>query len=252
MAMTEEKTKTQRGDNIENLDQYMLHGKSEIMQRFKQLAKGKSMVTAHYENGSTMNTLVIDVIRDMDLVVLDYGVDEKQMQQLLQSGRVIFKSQFEGVTVQFSTNSLTKAKFQNEAVIAIPIPASMLWLQRRQAYRVKVPRGMPSSCEIPLKDGRSIRLGVFDISVGGISLSDDTSQIEVENGQVLENCTLDLPGHGKFVVHLDIRAHFPVNKHKPAAGQRLGCSFRNIGMTDGAIIQRYIHSIETLRKRTED
>jgi flagellar brake protein len=252
MATPEEKPKNQRTDNIENLDQYMLHSKSEIVTRLKQLVKGKPMVTAHCDNGLTMNTSVIDIIREMELVVLDYGIDERLVQQVLQSGRVIFKSQLEGVTVQFTATSLTKAKYQNEPVIAAPIPASMLWLQRRQAYRVRIPLGMPIYCDIPYKQDTTVKLKLFDISAGGLSLNDDDMQLQVDNGVVLEKCTLDLPGHGKFTVDLAIRTRFPISRHDPSAGQRLGCAFYNLGMTDGAIIQRYIHTIEALRKRTED
>lgn len=252
MTASEEKPKSQRNDNVENLDQYMLHSKGEINQRLKQLIKGKSMVTAHCDNGTTMNTSIIDIIREMELVVLDYGIDEKLVQQLLQSGRVIFKSQFEGVTAQFTTTSLTKAKYQNEPVIAVPIPATMLWLQRRQAYRVRIPLGMPVYCEIPFRDGVIQKFKLFDISAGGISLDDEDNLLKGEPGNVLENCTLELPEFGRVTLQLEERNCFPINKNDPGRGQRCGFCFYNLGMTDQALITRYIHAIETLRKRTED
>ncbi|MBI3562251.1 MAG: flagellar brake protein [Gammaproteobacteria bacterium] len=252
MTSREETPSPQRTDNVENLDDFMLHHSGEIVQRLKQLAKGKNMVTAHGDNGVTLNTSVIDIISEMELVVLDYGIDEKLVQQLLQSNRVMFKSQHAGVTAQFSAHSLTKAKYQNEPVIAVPIPETLLWLQRRQAYRVRIPLGIPLFCEVPYQENTVLRLKLHDISGGGLSLYDEDTLIQVENGGVLERCALELPGSGRLTLDLQVRNRFPINKRDPSTGQRMGCAYHRMGISDRANIQRYIHSIETLRKRTDD
>jgi c-di-GMP-binding flagellar brake protein YcgR len=250
--MTTNDGKPQRADNVENLDQFMLYNKGEIAQRLRQLAKDHCMVTAYFDNGATMNTRVIDLIREMELVVLDYGVDEKLVQQLLQSNRVIFKSQHDGVTAQFTATSLTRAKYQNEPVIAAPMPTSLLWVQRRQSYRVRIPLGIPSWCKIPWTNETTLRLKIYDISGGGLALVDEENNLHVQNGVILENCTLELPEFGTDQVNLRVCSCFPNNKRDPDAGQRIGCAFSNLGMSFGASIQRYINSIETLCKRTED
>ncbi len=250
--MTDDNPKQHRADNIESLDQFMIYNKGEIAQRLRLMAKDHCMVTAYFDNGATMSTRVIDLIREMELVVLDYGIDERLVQQLLQSNRVIFKSQHEGVTAQFTATSLTRAKYQNEPVIAAPMPVSLLWVQRRQSYRVRIPLGMPIWCEIPWKNATTVRLRVYDLSGGGISLVDEENVLQVQNGIVLENCTLTLPEFGADQINLRICSCFPNNKRDPDAGQRIGCAFTHLGMSFGATIQRYINSIETLCKRTED
>lgn len=253
MSPAEDKPKNQpHVNNIENLEQYMLYNKGQIVQRLKQLVKNKGMITAYADNGVSMNTALVGILTENDLLVLDYGVDESLVQQIINSKRVIFKTQFEGINIQFTTNSLTKAKYQNEPAIAVPIPANLLWLQRRQSFRVRIPLGMPAYCDIPAQDGSTIRLRIFDISAGGISVSDEGMKISGDSGLIYSNCQLDLPGFGRITLSLETRNCFKIKKTDPAQGQRCGFSFHQMGMTDEAAIMRYIHSVETLRKRTED
>lgn len=253
MSPAEEKPKHQpHVNNIENLEQYMLYNKGQIVQRLKQLVKVRNMVTAYADNGVSMNTAIVGILTENDLLVLDYGVDESLVQQVINSKRVIFKTQFEGINIQFTTNSLTKAKYQNEPAIAVPIPANMLWLQRRQSFRVRIPLGMPAYCDFPGPDGTITRLRIFDISAGGLSVSDETMKLKAEAGTIISNCQLDLPGFGRINMSLEIRNCFMTKKTDPSQGQRCGLAFHQMGMSDESIIMRYIHSVETLRKRTED
>jgi c-di-GMP-binding flagellar brake protein YcgR len=238
--------------NIEEQQKFVVTGRSAVIQKLRQLAKHKSLVTAYFGNGKSAITAVVDIIRDMDLVAMDYGTDEATNQELLNAKRIHFTTQVEGVNAQFSANSIIKAKYQGESVFAIPIPEEMLWMQRREYYRVRVPLGTPAHCRFTDPQGREHRMPVFDISVGGIALLDEHSRFKAEAGQLLEDCELELPEHGTGQVKLEVRNAHPHRSGQQANAQRIGCLFVDLGMSFGATIQRYIHEIETLRKRVED
>ena len=236
--------KQARLDSVENQEEFLVNNRIGIMQKLRRLAKENCMVTASFNGGSqSMNTAIIDVIRDMDLIALDYGPNEKLNQQMLQADRIIFKTDLEGIDVQFTTTSITKAKYQGQPVFAVPIPASILWIQRRQFYRVRVPLGVPAYVEIERASGGYDKFALYDISAGGLSLIDEHHRLNLEPGVLIENCRLFLPEHDSGEVTLDVRARFPVNRSKREAGQRLGCSFVNLNMTFGANIQRYIQLV---------
>lgn len=242
-----------RKDNIENQEDYLVQNRIGIVQKLRQLAKANCMVTATFNGGNqTMNTAVIDVIRDKELIALDYGPSESINAQLLAADRVIFKADLDGIDVQFTVNAINKARYQGEPVFAVPIPDSLLWIQRRQAYRVRVPMGVPAHVEITLESGEVEKCTVLDISAGGLAFHDLRYRLNLDPGALINNCKLVLPNQGSADVNLEVRNRFQVNRNKREAGQRLGCSFINLNMNFGANIQRYIHELELLRRRTED
>jgi c-di-GMP-binding flagellar brake protein YcgR len=245
--------KQARNDSAENQEQYLVNNHIGILQKLRRLAKANCMLTATFNGGAqSMNTVIIDVIRDMDLIALDYGPDESLNKQMLQADRIIFKTGLEGIDVQFTATSITKAKFQGEPVFAIPIPESMLWIQRREFYRVRVPMGVPAHIEIERENGACDQYKVHDISAGGLAIHDEHYRLNLETGILIENCRLFLPEFDSGEITLEVRGRFPINRSKREAGQRVGCSFVNLNMSFGAQIQRYIHSLEILSKRTED
>lgn len=245
--------KKARHDSAENQEEFLVQNRIGIVQKLRQLAKNNCMVTATFNSGSqTMNTAILEVIRDMDLIALDYGPNEAMNQLMLQAERIIFTAELEGIDAQFTATSITKAKYQGQPVFAIPIPDSMLWIQRRQFYRVRVPLGVPAYMEIDNESGGYDKYTVLDISAGGLAIQDEHYRLNLDAGILLDKCRLFLPEHGSGEITLEVKNRFPVNRSKREAGQRLGCAFINLNMSFGANIQRYIHAMEVLRKRTED
>ncbi|MBI1423123.1 MAG: hypothetical protein GC149_06630 [Gammaproteobacteria bacterium] len=245
--------KQARQDSAVNQEEFLVANRIGIVQKLRQLAKNNCMVSATFNGGTqTMNTAILEVIRDMDLVALDYGPNESINQQMLKADRIIFKSELEGIDVQFTVSSITKAKYQGQPVFAIPIPDTLLWIQRRQAYRVRVPLGVPAHVELVNESGGTDRYTVLDISAGGLAILDEKYRLNLEPGTLLDRCRLLLPEHEAAEIVLEVRSRFPNNRNQREAGQRLGCAFVNLNMAVGANIQRYIHALEILRKRTED
>lgn len=243
--------KHSRHDSAVNQEDFLVANRIGIVQKLRQLTKNNCMVAATF-NGSahTMNTAIIDVIRDMDLVAIDYGPDEAINQQMLKAERIIFKADMEGIEVQFTVTSITKAKYQGQPVFAIPIPDTILWIQRRQSYRVRIPLGVPAYIELEHEAGHADKYQIIDISAGGLSIQDDNYRLKLEPDTLLNNCLLLLPEQSGAEITLEVRNSFPVDRNDPDAGQRLGCAFLNLNMSIAANIQRYIHSLEVLRKRT--
>ena len=240
-------------NSAENLEEYLIENQAGVIGKLKLLAKNNTMVTAMYNNGaSSMNTAVIEVIRDMDLVVLDIGPTESQNEQLLNANRIFFKAEMDGVDAQFTANSITRAKLKGEPVFAIPIPENMLWVQRREFFRVRIPLGAPAYCEIKQVDGSFRKYKVYDMSSGGLSIHDEFEDLEVDNDVVLSACKLELPEHGHSQVNLKVCNIIPMKIGDKPAGRRIGCAFVNLGMSFAATVQRYINTVEAQRRRMDD
>lgn len=241
-------------DNIENTEKYLLHSRGEIIQKLRMLAKDKCLISAHFNAGQdSLITAVIDVLKEKELLALDYGSNEKVNEKLLKADRIVFKTQHHGITAQFSAKNIIKAKLKGQPVFAVPLPEDLLWVQRREYYRIRVPLGIPIECHHTDDNGETRVHTVIDISSGGVALSDPDYHFDLEDaaGTVLQNCRIVLPEYGEGLVSLEIRNQLPLKFDDPGAGQRIGCSFVSIGADFEANIQRYIHHIEAQRKQLE-
>lgn len=240
----------EKRDNIENMEHCLLHGRSEIMQKLRQLGKKNSLVSLHFNDESMLST-VIDVIPDRNLLVLDYGANEKLNQKLIKHNRAIVKTDYDGIVAQFTIKEIRKARLKGKPTFASDMPETMLWVQRREAYRVKIPLSEKVICKLTYGQDNHVTYPVLDISSGGIGLFDADDELELEPGRVFHNCKLSLGGHDSDYIDLEIRNHIPINSRDASAGTRCGCSFLKLNSNFEASIQKFINMVEMQQKRTE-
>jgi c-di-GMP-binding flagellar brake protein YcgR len=245
-------TKETEQGQVDNYEQYLLHNRAAIIQKLKQLGKGKSNITAHFGGGKyTLLTQVIDILSEKDLVVLDYGSNETVNKKLLEADRVVFKTQHEGITAQFNATKIQKAKLHAKPAFACAIPDSILWVQRRQYYRVRIPLADKVICELA-HDDVLIPYSILDISIAGIALHIKDSEYALEPGMTFNNARLNLPDGETGTVNLEVVNQLPLKFDNPDAGERFGCQFQDISMDTSAKIQRYIYNIEQMNRRSKD
>ena len=245
-----------RADSIEGQEKYYLKKRKAITQTLGLLARKKCLITAHFADGKNpLLTLILDVLGEKNLLILDYGPNEATNKKILAAKNIKFASNYDGVKASFSAKKLVKAKYQGQPVFALPIPEALLWLQRRESYRVKVPRSEPVSCRISLDEGEAAVYSVLDISVGGIGILDPDFNFREGRGDVgvwLKNCDLVLPEVGEQSVTLDVRYYVPMNKNDRSAGQRVGFAFRELNYAVESKIQQYMHMVELQRRRVSE
>lgn len=228
----------------------MLYRRGEIIQKLRQLSKKNSLMTLHFGENSMLST-VVDVLTDKSLLVLDYGGNEDLNQLLLKKDRAVVKTDLDGITAQFTISNIRKARLQGKPSFACPIPENILWVQRREFYRVKVPLSETVTCEIFHADGSSTLYPVLDVSTGGIGLLDKDNTFALETDTVFNSCKLSLGAHGSSVVSIEIRGLIPMNPNDSSAGTRCGCSFKNLSGEFETELQKFINFVDLQQKRVE-
>ncbi len=237
-------------DSVEDQEKYLVHRKSEIVSRLLQLQKSRSLVTANFA-GHSFITALVDVQQDAGKVVLDMGADKELNEKLLQSKRTFFSAQIDGIRAQFRAGHIAITNYQGEPAFVMPIPKEFLWVQRREAYRIRLPVCMDAKCKLSL--GGSIRnLEVIDISVTGMALKLLQNPSGIETGTVVANSFFCLGSEDDFLIDLEIRYIAPINKDDPGMGYRVGCAFMNTTTDTTAMLQRIITDIEREKRRFED
>jgi len=246
------KIKPTKSAVIEDDEKFIIYSQTEIMQKMRMLQKSKCIVTAYFDEGKqSLLTAIIDVLPAKKIVLLDYGPDESVNKALMSSRIVTFKSQRDGVSSKFTIHNVKKAKYQNRPVFACEIPEDMLWVQRRDTYRIRLPMGMNAICLVH-HENKSAPYRIHDISVGGLALEDPDNNKEFALGSSFDKCEITLPEHGTGTIALEVRSHLPAGAGNDKQGRRIGCLFVDLRSDVDAMIQRFIHAIDSQRRKLED
>lgn len=241
---------TPKIDNIENMEHYMLYGRGEIMQKLRLLGKKNSLITIHFNEQSMLST-VVEVLSDKNLLVLDYGGNEELNEKLIKHNRAVVKTDYDGIQAQFSIENIRKARLQGKQSFACALPESVLWVQRREFYRVRIPLSEVVSCELIHGDNNRTEYPVLDISTGGIALFDQNDELELEPGNAFHNCKLTLGDHSTIYINLEIRNHLLKNPNEPSDGTRCGCAFLDLTGDSEVDVQKFINIIDLQQKRVD-
>ncbi|MDH5409155.1 MAG: flagellar brake protein [Gammaproteobacteria bacterium] len=247
------KVKPSKTASIEEHESFTIYSQTEIMQKMRMLSKGNCLITAFFDHGNeSFMTAIIDVLPEKKLILVDCGPDEGMNKKLMSEGRVLFKSELAGISAQFSAHNLKRAKYKDQAVFAFEVPDELLWIQRRDTYRVKIPFSATALCDLTHLDNKKGQFRILDISAGGLALEDMDMHEDFQIGNIFKGCNITLPEHGNGMVTLEVRNLLPLKHNDPGAGQRVGCTFQNLPTDLDAAIQRYILHIDSLRKRLAD
>jgi len=237
--------------SVENMENYLLHNRSEIIHKLRLLSKDRCVITGYFNHGNSfLITAIVDVIKDRNVVVLDYSADEEINNKLIAADRVVFKTQHNGINAQFTSTNVVRAKFQGQTFLACDVPQEMLWVQRREYYRVRVPLSDEAICQLQPDNSTLIEVPVIDISIGGIALMDEEQTLQIEPGDVLENSGIILPDDVSANLTLEVRSQIDINQGNKSS-RRFGCMFIETpkGLTDD--VQRYINHVDSIRRRTD-
>ena len=232
-------------------DRYQVHSALEIEKILRGLIAHHALVTAHAgERGAFFVTAVLEVDDEDGTLVCDYGVDAASTERLLNAPRLTFVTQLDHVRVQFAVSGAVTEDYEGGPAFRVPIPEVVTRLQRREHYRLKVPRGRPLYCELQPptdaedpKTGKRITLPVYDISCGGVALAGWPDDFVPRRAMDLPEVWIALPDLGRVVVDLRVVHVQGTIGRGPNAG-RFGCRFANANHSASMLVQRYINRIE--------
>lgn len=232
----------------DKLEQYLITGQ-QVVQLLRHMAEKTTIITAYFDGGRHfMLSAVVGVLQDRNLVVLDIGPDEATTQRALNAGRLLCTARIDGVTVRFSLEGLSSAKYQGHQSIAAPLPQSAYRFQRREFYRATTPTVVPATCRIPLGEGEPATLIIADISCGGVGVIDKEGRLTTEVMAEHAGALLSLPDFGELRVDLQVRSHSSHIQRNNERVQRYGMQFLRLSMSDNVFLQRYVTKLQMLNK----
>ncbi len=238
-------------ENIADIEKYFLHGKGEIVQKLRMLAKSKSSITGYFNQGSDFFlTGIVDVLRDKNILVLDISNDQSLNKKITSTSHIVFKTKHMGITAQFNTQSIQTAKFKGQQYFACAIPDELLWVQRREHYRVHIPMANNAVCQLKNDEGNLEEFRIIDVSGGGIAIADENFHLKVEAGEEFLNADIIFTKELSTTTNLTIQNTLPLNFNAADSGQRIGCKFATLRVDFEAELQKYINQLDSENRKT--
>lgn len=230
---------------MKNQTDFIVRNRQQVINHLMLLIKEKCLINLHIGQNESFITTLMAIDSDNNTLLFDYGPKEYLNKQLPDAARITFRTVFSGIKISFEGCEIKKSRFNNEAAFSMPIPDSLLWLQRRQFYRVKSPLSKNSYLKLIVED-EPIQLHLYDISLTGIAVINDSDSINriLSPSRTFNDCQLILDGIGEGAIGLEVLNQIPLNPNKPDKTQKIGCKFTAISPAFESAVQRYMQQIE--------
>lgn len=239
---------------VEDVSPYQVHSHREILGLLRTMQERNQLVSMQADDGAeTVVTSVLEVDEQSNLVVIDRAPSNITNQRIIASNNISFETVLDNIRIMFFSNQIGECLYENLPALYIPIPASLIRLQRRENYRIPTPVTNPVRCtiHIPTDDagagGTTVIVTLKDISAGGIGVIDEKKLLDNTIGRVYKDCRLDLPGGNTVVATLQIRNSHDLSLSSGKTIRKLGCKFVNLPGAMDAAVQRYITKLERER-----
>lgn len=232
----------------DDLEPFRVHSRREIIALLRNIGERNQLVRMVINNGEdTVVTSVLDVNERNDTVMLDCAPTATMNHRVLESETLSFETVLDNIRILFDASEIDSVVYEELPAFVIPLPETLIRLQRREYYRVQTPLTTPVLCTVPVKiEGNEIAqvtVTLYNISGGGISIIDDKKLIDPTFGTIYENCRIDLPG-GAITVSLQIRNLLELTLTNGKSIHRLGCQFINPSNAALGAVQKYITRLE--------
>ncbi|MEO6422469.1 MAG: flagellar regulator YcgR PilZN domain-containing protein, partial [Candidatus Nitrotoga sp.] len=211
------------------------------------IVKTGSLAALYYDDE---NDFILTTLLGVDEQNVWLGITPREAdnRRILLSDKIIFVSSHLQVKVQFVVHSIEINWFKNKQAFCLPMPNSLLHLQRRDYFRLLVPVKKPLTCVIPDKPGAPTlnkSPTIMDISGGGFALVCQESDTEFRPGKVYSACHIGLPNIGMLTATILVKNIFIITMLNGEVKKRAGCEFINLNGTMAILLQRYLALLQS-------
>ena len=231
-----------------DLNPFKIFSRREICTVLRSLEEHKQQVRVlMQESGEATVTCVLAVDEETDCAIIDIASDPALNERLLASTNISFETVLDRIRIVFFATEIEACIYDDLPALRIPIPASVIRLQRREFYRVPTPVAAPIHCTIQVNAAQgqqNISLPLQNVSGGGIAIIDEKRLLDNSIGKVYADCQIFLPGSTVIITTLQIRNSYEVKLDNGRVLRRIGCLFVGLPKPMLAVVQRYITKLE--------
>lgn len=242
-----------------DLDKCLVYSRLDIASLLSQLCKQGVMFTATIgagagSEGNFILTSLLAVRSESNQLIAEFGANADANRRALSAARLNFVAMHEGIKIQFSAQPVSQTRLHGREAFVMPLPTSLLRLQRREFFRVTAPAQslkciMGAQGPAASAGGAGYAISVVDIGCGGVGVNVTGAAGELEAGSLVPGCRIVLPGAAEVRADMVIKSVQTLVSRGGTLATRVGYQFVEIAERDRASIQRYINRVERDRNR---
>ncbi|MBI4292290.1 MAG: flagellar brake protein [Betaproteobacteria bacterium] len=241
------------GPIVQADERYALRSRSEILSVLRALQKHGAMITLYFDPGREfLLTTILAVNPESDELILDLGADARANKLLIEARQVHAVGNQDRIRIEFVSNRAAQTTFEKRTAFSMGLPSVLTRLQRRDCYRLDIPKGGRVKALLQLSPAQPkelVEAELLDISCGGVAIIRYAEGEPLSVGTVYPACTINLPSIGTISAPLEICSVADVTLRSGTRSRRIGCRFVNLTGQMQTMIQRFINNVERERAR---
>jgi c-di-GMP-binding flagellar brake protein YcgR len=230
-----------------DLERFQVHDRLEMLGVLRALVDRRVLVTVIYgAGGEFLVSALLEIAPEREEIVFDCSADDEVNAKLLASSRITFATLLDNIRIQFRAYGTSEVSFEGRPALAVAIPEAVMRLQRRENYRLQIPHGQRVACEVRRDpaDAKLLRLGVYDISCGGVALNGWPAGQALETQRIYRGCRLLFPAEDIVTVDLEVVNLIDRVDSDGTHVKRCGARFVDLPGMQVTRVQRYITRLE--------
>lgn len=234
-----------------NYGKFEVQAQEEIVFILRGLMKNGARITAYLDDSDDfLLTSLLRVDQDSNSLMLALDSSKYLNRRAQLSGKLVCISNQGKIKIQFVLTGVSLVKLDEVNAFRAEIPQALIRLQRRDYFRLTIPKGKPLVCKIPVKqeDGKTVEFNANIVNISGRGLTVIVPEgLEFAVNQEFPNCRIDLPEGGTVVTTMQVRSVYDVNLAGGRIIQRSGCQFVKLPNPVQHLILKYILKVESER-----
>ncbi|MDX2218597.1 MAG: flagellar brake protein [Burkholderiales bacterium] len=241
-------------ESAAELDPYRIGDRCEVLGLLRSIQHQRCPVTVYFNQGTDFfQSMLIAVNPRFEELIFDIGNDVQFNARLEAARDATFVTRDHEVRVQFSSGQVELVLMDGQPAFRVPVPPSVVRLQRRNFYRIATPVANPLLIRVPDASGLSgfsgrVSCRVLDLSCGGASILVPDDRLAARVDERFDDCVLELGPDGDIHLTLEVRHAAEERSGGKLRGIRLRCRFRSLGESGEQAIQRYVRRLEIERR----
>lgn len=227
----------------EEAQQFLISSEKEVLFILHTIEHKQSRAALFFNDGKNFLLTTLLAVNERGLWLGASGLEAENVAALA-SKDVVFVSSHYQVRVQFDAERLEATRHLDQNALFIPLPKTLLRMQRRDYFRLPTLTQPPLQCVISSPGSESAPpeqpITIMDISVGGVALTCEEHNIDLLPGNVYQNCQIELPDIGTLNAAIKVKNTFDAITPDGSIQKRAGCEFQKLDGASEIMLQRYI------------
>lgn len=230
-------------------ERFVMRGQRPVAFMLAGFAKEGVQFSVYFEGGQQMFlTTLLAVKPERGLLVFDCSGSVESNRRIQSSDRIVFVGTPGGIRVQFAAGRVSEMIYGGSKAFSVALPTSLFRLQRREYFRIEVPRAKALQFAGRVPGGGVLSCSVRDVSVAGIGLAGSHLPDGLGVGVVLQNGHFSLPGDEReFFFSASVRYLLEREARAGVRQWRIGLQFIDLPAGEENRLQRYIARLERER-----